>query len=723
MPRPKHFWPAVFLIIGAWNAPAQFVQYGNKLVGTGSVAASQGWSVALSADGGTAAVGGPTDGFPSLGSVWFYTRAGGGWVQQGPRMTGTGVAGDSFASVNQGSSVALSADGNTAIVGGYGDNNTLGAAWIFTRTNGVWTQEGNKLTGGGALGTSQYFGSSVSISSDGNTAAIGGINDSSGVGAAWVFARNNGVWTQSGGKLVGSNAVGPSHQGGVAISGDGKTVIVGGYGDNSLTGAAWVFTNNNGTWTQQGNKLVGNGAAGVAYQGISTSLSTDGNTALVGGYGDNGGVGAAWVFTRNGGVWSQQGNKLVGSGAAGPTPVQGFSVSLSGNGNIAIVGGPLDGGSTGAFWAFARGGGVWSQVGGKLVGSGAAAANGTSHGQGHSVAISADGTTVIEGSPTDAGFTGAAWIFVQASGGGGGGGGGGGSGSGGTPSSVSPASGSTSIAPMSFVFNDSRGWQDLDVVNILINNFLDGRNACYLAYSRPGGVLYLVSDAGGGLSPGLVLGGSGSITNGQCTINSSGSSVAGTGTTLMLSLNITFSASFGGNKVTYQAARDLQGGNSGWQALGTWSVPGGPAIAPSVTGVSPARGSGSGGTFEFNFSDTKGFQDLGVLNVLINNFLDGRSACYLAYSRPGGVLYLVGDAGGGLSPGLALGGSGSIANSQCTVSSSGSSASGSGNNFKLTLNISFSAGFSGNRVVYVAARDATDVNNSGWQSMGSWSVQ
>src|SRR6185369_364477 len=101
------------------------------------------------------------------------------------------------------------------------------------------------------------------------------------------------------------------------------------------------------------------------------------------------------------------------------------------------------------------------------------------------------------------------------------------------------------------------------------------------------------------------------------------------------------------------AARDGVQNNSGWQALGTWNVPGGITF-PAPSGVSPARGSGSAQPFTFTFNDTKGFQDLGVLNILINNFLDGRNACYLAYSRPGAVLYLVSDAGGGLSPGLAL---------------------------------------------------------------------
>ena len=62
---------------------------------------------------------------------------------------------------------------------------------------------------------------------------------------------------------------------------------------------------------QQGVKLIGTGAVGAVYQGWSVALSADGNTAVVGGYGDNGFAGAAWVYTRSGGVWSQQGAKLV----------------------------------------------------------------------------------------------------------------------------------------------------------------------------------------------------------------------------------------------------------------------------------------------------------------------------------------------------------------------------------------------------------------------------
>ncbi len=87
------------------------------------------------------------------------------------------------------------------------------------------------------------------------------------------------------------------------------------------------------------------------------------------------------------------------------------------------------------------------------------------------------------------------------------------------------------------------------------------------------------------------------------------------------------------------------------------------------------------------------------------------------------MLYLVNDAGTALLPGLVMNGSGSVTNSQCTVNGVGSSAAGGGNTLVLTLNISFTAAFSGNRLIYMAARDATDSNNTGWQPMGSWTVQ
>ena len=140
-----------------------------------------------------------------------------------------------------------------------------------------------------------------------------------------LFAASGLAFTQQGLKLVGTGAVGAANQGySVSLSADGNTAIVGGYADNGDAGAAWVWTRSGGVWTQQGSKLVGTGAVGAANQGYSVSLSADGNTAIVGGVLDNDAAGAAWVWTRSGGVWTQQGSKLVGTGAVG-TPTRAFT--------------------------------------------------------------------------------------------------------------------------------------------------------------------------------------------------------------------------------------------------------------------------------------------------------------------------------------------------------------------------------------------------------------
>ncbi|MFI5180724.1 MAG: beta strand repeat-containing protein [Thermoanaerobaculia bacterium] len=381
---------------GVWS------QQGDKLVGTGAVGiAKQGTSVAISADGNTAIVGGPQDG-SNTGAAWVFTRSGGAWSQQGGKLVGTGAVG----AAQQGKTVAISADGNTAIVGGPGGD---GGAWVFTRSGGIWSQQGPKLLGDGETGVMQ--GTAVAISGDGNTAIVGGPWDASGAGAAWIFTRSGGVWSQLGSKLVGTLAVGKARQGSsVAISADGSTAMIGGPLDSTSAGAAWVFMQSGGVWSQQGGKLVGTGAVyvGLVDQGWSVALSADGNTAVVGGWGDNSGVGAAWVYTRSGGVWSQPGGKLVGTGAVGKAN-QGNSVTISADGNTLLVGGPYDSTSAGAVWVYARSGGVWSQLGSKLVGTGAA---GTAR-QGWSAAISADGTTAVVGGLIDNSNAGAAWVFVS----------------------------------------------------------------------------------------------------------------------------------------------------------------------------------------------------------------------------------------------------------------------------------------------------------------------
>lgn len=294
-----------------------------------------------------------------------------------------------------------------------------------------------------------------------------------------------------------------------------------------------------------------------------------------------------------------------------------------------------------------------------------------------------------------------------------------------------PGSGSGSSQTFSFTFTDGAGYADLTVVDILINNFLDAQQACYVALvptSASSGNVYLLNDAGTGYATGtpMVLPSSGTLSNSQCAISGAGSSVSATGNTLALTLAITFKSGFAGDKIVYTAARSNTQ-NSGWQALGTWDVPGQAPSGPAVAGMNPARTTGTGQTYTFTFTDTNGYGDLAVVDVLTNNVLDGIGACYVAFvpaSASSGYLYLVDDAGdGGYASGspIALPSSGALSNSQCTINAAESSVSASGNTLTLNLAITFNSGFAGNRVFYLAARNS-GAGNSGWQAVGSVTV-
>jgi len=287
---------------------------------------------------------------------------------------------------------------------------------------------------------------------------------------------------------------------------------------------------------------------------------------------------------------------------------------------------------------------------------------------------------------------------------------------------VSPASGSGLSQSMTFTFTDAAGFAQLNVMNVLINSALDGSQACYLAYSQPLNTIYLVDDPGTGLLPGVTPGTAGTANNGHCFLSGLGSSVATSGVTLTLTLALDFSAGFGGHKIVFLAARDNATGNSGWQPLGTWDVPG-PSTPPvAYPAVAPAHGTGATQTFTFTFTDAAGWQDIGIVNILINGSLDGRNACYLAYSRPFNTLYLVDDAGGSLLGGINPNGAGNLTNSQCGVSGGISSAVGGGNILTLTLSFQFQSLFAGNRVIYGATRTNGDALTSGWQAIGVWTV-
>ena len=359
-------------------------------------------SVSISSDGNTAIVGAPQeDTSPKTdnGAAYVFTRSGGVWTQQ-QKLTASDLADDD----QFGNSVAISADGNTVIVGAIGvdtsPNTINGAAYVFTRSGGVWTQQAKLLASDRQ--TADLFGASVSISSDGNTAIVGAYAEDTSPrtnnGAAYVFTRSGSTWTEQQ-KLIASDYASTDTFGwSVAISSDGNTAIVGSiYQDtspNTDNGAAYVFTRSGSTWTEQ-QKLIASDAANNHNFGISVSISSDGNTAIVGATQvvavNNG---AAYVFTRSGGVWTQQ-QKLTASDGA-MLDAFGSSVVLSLDGNTALIGAQNEDTSpktdNGAAYVFTRSGGVWTQQQ-KLTASDAE----TSNQFGYSVALSSDGLIAIVG--------------------------------------------------------------------------------------------------------------------------------------------------------------------------------------------------------------------------------------------------------------------------------------------------------------------------------------
>jgi hypothetical protein len=385
--------------------PHPYFQQGNKLSSAGTNTL-QCTSVAVSADGNTAVIGAPGDN-SGTGAAYIYVRTGTVWSQQGTKLVGTGAVG----SARQGTSVSISSDGNTVAVGGPNDNSNTGAAWIYARNGTSWSQQGPKLVGAGSEGGALQ-GTSVALSGDGATVAIGGIGDDSFAGAVWLFSRTDNYWLQQGSKIAGTGSVGKARQGAaVALNSDGNTLLTGGYQDNNRQGGVWVFVRTGCDWIQQGPKLVGSGGSSQAWQGVSVALSADGNYAIIGGSSDNNLVGAVWMFSRSGNSWMQQGSKIVGSASAGAAR-QGSSVAISADGKTAVVGGAGDNGNRGAMWMFKRNNSLWSQQGQKLTGTGAAGAAK----QATSISLSADGRTALTGGPSDASNKGAFWVYIPAAG-------------------------------------------------------------------------------------------------------------------------------------------------------------------------------------------------------------------------------------------------------------------------------------------------------------------
>ena len=332
----------------------------------------------MSADGNTAVIGGPADS-NGVGAAWVFARSGTIWSQQGSKIVG------SASGRHQGWSVAISADGLTILVGGYEgqDFNSSATAWAFSRFAGTWLPNGI-LYEPGSMGDPNK-GASVAVSADGSTAVVG---DSNVAGGAWVFTRSPTLWPRQGPKLTSAGTANGAPAASVAISGDGNTVVVGGSGSRPLPGFAEVYTRNGGTWSV-GTQLQGLAAA--ANAGYSVAISNDGSSILVGGPADAG-MGAVWVFKRINNVWPQQRNKLTASDETSGG-FFGSAVALSSDGSVAVIG-ANNGPWYRSHWVFTlNSAGAFVQTGQKLVASDSIGASR----QGTSVATSQDGHSLITG--------------------------------------------------------------------------------------------------------------------------------------------------------------------------------------------------------------------------------------------------------------------------------------------------------------------------------------
>jgi autotransporter-associated beta strand protein/surface protein len=372
---------------GTWTQQAYLkasqVSNGDNFGGSVAVSGDTVVVGAPSEDSGTTGVNSAANESASnSGAAYVFTRSGSTWSQQAYLKASQVTTNDNF-----GISVAVS--GDTVVVGAYledssttGVNSTAnesasasGAAYVFTRSGSAWSQQAYLKAS--QVTTNDWFGISVAVSGD--TVVVGayfedssttGVNSTanesaSASGAAYVFTRSGSTWSQQAYLKASNTGANDQFGGSVAVSGD--TIVVGAESEDSSTtgvnssqnnsaansGAAYVFVRSSGTWSQQAYLKAGNTETEDRF-GAAASVS--GNTIVIGARnedssatGVNGAdnnlstdAGAAYVFTRIGSTWSQR--AYLKAGNAGTTDLFGFSVAVSGD--TVLAGAPQEDSST-----------------------------------------------------------------------------------------------------------------------------------------------------------------------------------------------------------------------------------------------------------------------------------------------------------------------------------------------------------------------------------------
>jgi hypothetical protein len=388
-----------------------------------------GGASAISADG-TTAIAGAFDDASGKGAVYVLTRSGATWTVQAKLTAPTSGTGRAIGTnIEFGDDLALSADGNTALIGGFGDNSDAGAAWVYTRGPSGWSMQQKLIaptSGADRELAPGEFGSRISLNAAGTTALIAGVEDHAFVGAAWTYTRPSATattWAEQH-KFTGPVSGADREVGAgdfasaIWLAPDGLSAVIGGDGDNGSVGAAWVYGNSGGTWAEQ-TKLIPpttglDAGVGTPTFGSAVSLSDDASTALIGGQSDNQ-RGAAWVFTRTTATaWSERQKLIAPASGAGAEIGQGFfgsSAVLSSDATTAVVGAPIDNSAIGAAYTFARSGTTWTLQGKLTAPAGTDAELGSAVFGAH-LALSDDATTLLISGPADNNLLGALWSYV-----------------------------------------------------------------------------------------------------------------------------------------------------------------------------------------------------------------------------------------------------------------------------------------------------------------------
>ena len=291
------------------------------------------------------------------------------------------------------------------------------------------------------------------------------------------------------------------------------------------------------------------------------------------------------------------------------------------------------------------------------------------------------------------------------------------------PVSVLPSSGNGLTGSFSFLFADPNGYADISSVSMNFGAGNSTSGACYLSYSPPpANTLSLLNDAGTAAVGSQSLGTPGTLQNSQCSINTGASSSSGSGNNLTVNLALTFKGAFAGTKNIYAFATGQSGSASGWQTMGTWTVPATVNQPPSPVSVTPNSGNGSSGTFAFLFTDPNGYADISSVAMNFGASNSTAGVCYLSYNPPpANTLSLLNDAGTAAAGSQSLGTAGTLQNSQCSINTGASSSSASSNNLTVSLALTFKSGFAGNQSLFASATGQSG-SASGWQTVGTWTV-